>query len=161
MKNVIALFAIVLFQTLAFAHQGHEHAHSNHERMSDASAAVFKKIGGSYTKNIRPIFLRKCMDCHSDQTKWPWYYKIPGVKQAIDRDISEAREHLDFSNGFPFKSHASPSEDLAAIRDSINNDSMPPFSYRLFHWSSFLTEAEKKIILNWVKESEGQLKLSK
>ena len=98
------------------------------------------------------------MDCHSGQTHYPWYYKIPGVKQFIDSDIQEAREHLDFSEGFPFKSHAKPEEDLVALHDSIQDGSMPPLYYRLFHRGSALTDDERKIVFDWIEQAKTSLK---
>src|SRR3989338_5754589 len=57
-----------------------------------------------YNTLARPIIEKKCFDCHSSQTKYPAYYKLPLVKWLIDSDISEAKEHLDFEKPFPFGS---------------------------------------------------------
>ena len=94
------------------------------------------------------------MDCHSSTTKYPWYHLIPGVRQLIDSDINEARHHLDFSNGYPFVSHASPMEDLDAIAKSIQDGTMPPFLYRASHSNSLLSEGEKNLVLDWVRQSK-------
>ena len=145
----------------AFAHKGLHHespTSSGPIHVEKEKEAALKSVATSYNKIVQPIFANKCMDCHSAQTKYPWYYKIPGVMQAIDSDIKEAREHLDLTQGFPFKSHASPEEDLTAINDTIQDGSMPPFSYRMFHRDSALTDPERKAVFDWIEQAKAALK---
>ena len=104
-------------------------------------------------KKIKPIFKKSCFDCHGVIKKYPWYYKIPGVKHYIDYDISESKKHLDLTEDFPFISHATPLEDLNAILKTIKEGSMPPFRYWIMHKNSRLTEKEKNIVEEWVKKS--------
>jgi hypothetical protein len=108
-------------------------------------------INEEYKKKIKPIFEQKCMDCHSSKTQWPWYHKIPGIKQLLDHDVAEGREHIDFSNDFPFEGHGTPYEDIHAIHKAIEEDSMPPFEYRLMHPNSKLNTQEKQTVLEWAK----------
>jgi hypothetical protein len=82
---------------------------------------------------------------------------VPGAKQLIESDIAEAKEHLDMSADFPFKSHSVPKEDLKAIRDSLIEKTMPPFRYRIMHWSAGLSERERAVVLKWVEESLARL----
>jgi hypothetical protein len=148
----------------ALAHKGHEHgtktAAPGREQTLGKKESAIQQIGESYKASIKPIFAKKCMDCHSGNTVFPWYYKIPGVKQYINSDIEEAREHLDISNDYPFKSHAKPIEDLEAIREDTEEGSMPPLIYRIAHRDSKLTDNEKKAILDWVKQSKALLQNS-
>ena len=146
----------VLSGQWSYAHQGHDHHALQEKRpeiQPDHPQVKFKQINEPYIKRVKPIFLEKCMDCHGGQTRYPWYYRIPGIKQAIDSDIEEAKSHLDFSTDFPFKSHASIQEDLQAIQNSVLSGSMPPFSYRLMHPNSKLSDSEKKVVSDWVDES--------
>ncbi|MGE4234100.1 MAG: heme-binding domain-containing protein [Bacteriovoracia bacterium] len=147
-----ALLVVVLCgPTLVFAHGGKDHSkHSMHIEKEQDSAEL-KRAREGYLKHIKPIFQKKCMDCHSSNTRYPWYHKLPGVKQMMEADIREAKEHMDMTGDFPFKGHGTPESDLKAIAEALENDSMPPFRYRLMHWDSKLTEEEKKIILEWVK----------
>lgn len=118
---------------------------------------AFKKINLQYKKEIKPIFERSCFDCHSDQTRYPWYHELPVIGKIIDKDINEAREHLDFSNDFPFIGHGSPESDLKEIKKSIMSGEMPPFEYKLLHWQAGLSQDEKEAIANWVADSLERL----
>ena len=111
------------------------------------------QVSKVYNESIKPIFSSKCLMCHGANNKLPWYYKIPIVKQLIDHDIEEAKEHIDMSKGFPFGGHGSPIEDLKTIMESTKNETMPPFQYKMMHWNSEITQQEKRIVLEWVSES--------
>ena len=38
-----------------------------------------------------------CFDCHSNETRWPWYSYVPPLSALIVWDVARAREHLNFS----------------------------------------------------------------
>ena len=158
----LLIILFLLFSGVSFAHEGHHPADEHGEHIKKSAnieeAAIFKKINNDYVKNVRPIFQQSCFNCHSTQTQYPWYYKIPGVKQLIDHDTREAKEHIDMTNDFPFKGHGTVSEDLEAIQESIQKNTMPLWRYRVMHRDSQLKDAEKQTILKWVKESEERLK---
>lgn len=76
--------------------------------------------------SIAPIFEGKCLACHSDQSKFSRYYKVAAVKQLIDDDIAEAREHMGMSKGYPFNSRHDIDRDLEALSEEIGEGKMPP-----------------------------------
>ena len=117
----------------------------------------YQQINTVYVKKIKPIFKKSCFDCHGVVQKYPWYYKIPGVKRYIDYDIAESKKHIELTNDFPFMSHASPIEDLKAIGKTVKEGSMPPFRYWIMHRNTRLTKKEKKMVNDWVVESIGIL----
>lgn len=144
-------FTLSLFSVLVWAE-----ASKQASLIKDDSPALMR-VNEKYRRDIRPIFAKKCFDCHSITTHYPWYYSVPGVKQLIDRDIQEARADLDMSKDFPFLGKGTPTDYLDVLKDVINDGSMPPFRYRLLHRGSALTEDEQKSIMNWVNESGIEL----
>ncbi len=141
------LFIILAGLTLALAHQG-----DNHPPTKQKPLPVSEEIRSDYQARVKPIFERKCLDCHGGSPTLPWYHAIPGVKQLIDSDLEESQRHLDFSKGYPFVSHATPEEDLQAIIESVNDGTMPPFLFRLGNPSKTLSEDERHVIVNWATE---------
>jgi hypothetical protein len=146
----------------SLAHNGHHHEHkiqvpkNDHTEMSELTL-----ISSNYLDRIKPIFQKTCFDCHGNQTRFPWYYKIPGIKQLIDSDRAESKEHLDFSNDYPFQGHGTNEEDLKAIADAIRDESMPPITYRILHRDTRISDSEKKLILEWTEASLKTLDDSK
>lgn len=100
----------------------------------------------NYNKEIKPILRQKCFDCHTTFTRYPWYYKVPGVKQLIDKDIYDARRDLDLTDGIRMS-------DLHSLQMVIEDNSMPPKRYTLVHQNSRLTPDEKEKLLSWIKKS--------
>ena len=49
------------------------------------------------SKELKEIFRRSCYDCHSYETKWPWYADIAPMKWVVRRDVVEGRKALNFS----------------------------------------------------------------
>lgn len=127
------------------------------QEIKDAQKEIYSQINEQYIKNIKPIFEVKCFDCHSDKTVYPWYFKLPLVSTLIKKDIAEAKEHLDFSNDFPFISHETPIKDLVSILDVFEEKSMPPFRYTIMHSESKITNKDIKIVKEWVENSLDKL----
>lgn len=104
-------------------------------------------------QQVRPIFQRACFNCHTDQTRYPWYHQLPGVRALIDSDIRKARKRLDMSKGFPFVGHARPADNLVGIKEQITEGEMPPWEYRLMHWDAKPSRPEVDSIVGWIDQS--------
>ncbi len=157
MNKIILVFFLGLFSTNVSAHNGEHHADPNHAKtkhpVGESEKEKFARINEKYLIDVKPIFQKSCFDCHSSETRYPWYYKVPGIHHLIDSDIKEAREHIDFGPDFPFKSHAMPLDDLKAIAEDVEGNEMPPLTYRILHKESSLSDKEKEVIKNWVQMS--------
>lgn len=154
------LLLIGLVAVRVFAHEGH-HGGSRSQAAKEQAAppslqSVYQNIAQSYTQQVQGIFAAKCADCHSAKAEAPWYASLPLVGHLIEKDRREAKKHLEISNGFPFAGHGTPDEDLAAIQESVLQNTMPTKLYRFVHPSRALTETEKTAILAWVRDSRSQ-----
>ena len=155
-QKLIAL--LFVFPLIAYGHGDEDHSK---EKEDDGWETVTEeipkeklvKINRIYLKKIRPIFQKKCLDCHGTGNKLPWYASIPGPKHLIQYDVTEAKKHMDMSNDFPFSGHGTPEDDLKALRKTVEKGDMPPLRYKIMHWNSSLTDEEKKAINEWVAES--------
>ena len=67
--------------------------------------------------------------------------------------MRDAKKHLDMTDGFPFKGHARPADDLYSIKDEIAEGEMPLWSYRLMHWNAAPNAAEQDSIFVWIDNS--------
>jgi hypothetical protein len=114
--------------------------------------SVYAEIQREYVA-VRPIFKEGCYDCHSTETVYPWYHKLPLIKGMIDSDIRKARKHLDFTNGFPFKGHTNQADNLLGIRDELEEGEMPPLLYRMMHWSAKPSDTQRDSIFAWIDQS--------
>lgn len=158
LTRYLFLFSFVLSLKAghSLAHEGvrHEQVQKSPSSMDEGRLAA---INAGYLADIKPVFRRACFDCHSTQTRYPWYYNVPGIKQWMDSDIREAKKHMDMTHDFPFKGHGSPQKDFEAIRKVIQDNSMPPFRYKMMHWDAVITDAEKEVVLKWVDENQKKM----
>lgn len=149
---------IASFSLVAIAHEDeHKEKAKTAVETTTFSPVLFEDINRDYTAEIKPIFQSKCFDCHSDQTKYPWYYKVPIVKQIMDHHIEEGREHLDMSADFPFHGHGDPMKRLKHIRKEIEENEMPPLYYKIAHSGASFTDAEKEKVFKWIDQSLEKL----
>jgi len=163
MKTFVLLFlCLSSFATkLSFAHDGKSHKKKdNHAEVKKVEVAdenlsgeKNKIINELYIENVRPIFVTKCFNCHGSKTNFPWYYSLPLVKNMINHDIKEAKEHIDMSDDFPFKGHGTPKEDILAIKKSAIKDSMPPFAYNIMHRNHRLNKDDQLKMIEWAEKS--------
>lgn len=114
--------------------------------------SVFAYVDEQF-KLVKPIFETACFDCHTGNTDFPWYAKIPGIKQFLNGHVTEACKEMDMTDGFPFKGEKKPLDLLKKIREEVDEGEMPLLSYRLMHWSAWLSDAEKDSIFMWVDTS--------
>jgi len=159
-NSYIILVVLALLPALVWAHGdvSHEKEMTETKKVSMypsemMKTVIYPKINKTYITDIRPIFEKKCFDCHATMKNKPWYYKLPGVKQIMDKDIREAKEHIDMRKDFPFISHESPLDDLKSIKKIGIAGGMPPLRYILGHWDSRLTDIEKKKLVEWASKS--------
>src|SRR5471032_2164646 len=73
-----------------------------------------------------------CYDCHSSETRWPWYSRVAPMSWLIANDVKEGRHNLNFSdwpNGNPVRA-AKRLEDMS---EEIGYGEMPPKKYSAIH----------------------------
>jgi hypothetical protein len=155
------LLLVILFAgsgNKVMAHEGDKAAGAVPRQTAvDEQERKMVEITAEYQLAVAPLIQRACADCHSGDTQYPWYSMMPGISQWIKDDIEEARKHMEFSNGYPFQSHATPLEDLIAVEKVIKDGSMPPLRYRLMHSRARLNEQEKKRIIDWARRGQRML----
>ena len=105
---------------------------------------------------VHGILQRACYDCHSNETKWPWYSKIAPVSLLIASDVNEGREYLNFSI---WKDLSVEGQQILRkeIGEKVLKGEMPLPQYKLAHSEAKLTDADKQIIKKWA-ESETIVK---
>ncbi|MFM1875919.1 MAG: hypothetical protein RL266_1656, partial [Bacteroidota bacterium] len=116
-----------------------------HERttVSVDPSAAFKTTD----VELKNILNKACMDCHSNETQYPWYANVVPVNYFLDNHIKEGREHLNFSewNIAPVGDQRHMAEEIVEV---VSEKEMPMLSYWLVHWDAKLTDAERQVIVD-------------
>lgn len=122
--------------------------------------ATLEAINRQYLTEIKPIFAAKCLMCHGITAKIPLYAKIPPSSFLIQNNMVQAKSHLSMVWDFPFhgeEAHENQDKALKEIKEVVEENAMPPWSYKLMHWKSSLIPGEKQKILSWVSRSRNLL----
>ena len=45
---------------------------------------------------IMAVLRNSCYDCHSNETRWPWYSRVAPLSWRIAQHVREGRGHLNF-----------------------------------------------------------------
>jgi len=104
--------------------------------------------------HILAILDRACLDCHSNQTRWPWYNRIPGVAQLIEHDVKKGREKVNFSTWT--LARRVTSNEIQDLCDAVSDRVMPPRAYRMMHGEARLSESDKNAICDWAIQAQHQ-----
>ena len=124
------------------------------------SALTPKNMDGDITGDIvapddvKIILKKSCYDCHSFETKYPFYSKIFPVSLLINNHIKEGREEINFST-FEQLSDTKKSSKLKSLVEDIESNEMPLFGYTLLHPDAVLSDEEKIILIEWAKSISG------
>lgn len=108
-------------------------------------------INNTIPDTIAFILRNSCYDCHSNETKYPWYSYISPSSILVVRDIKLGREELNFSNW----EKLSKLEKVSALDDistAVEGDEMPMKIYTAIHWGAALTQSDKELIINWTED---------
>jgi hypothetical protein len=111
-------------------------------------------------KHVASMFEHSCYDCHSNQTKYPWYAHIAPSSWLLASDVKEGREHLNFSDW----TKMNKLQQVAALSDIANevaSGDMPFFLYPIMHKDARMTEADRKEMVDWAKKYQNELFNSK
>jgi hypothetical protein len=100
---------------------------------------------GRMDPKVASIMRRACGNCHSYETKWPWYAKISPISWWLARHVSKGRAKLNFDE---WSSAAAPDQ-LEEIYDSIVKKKMPLASYLLMHPEARLSKTDRDRLLAW------------
>ncbi|MGO3183495.1 MAG: heme-binding domain-containing protein [Aequorivita sp.] len=103
----------------------------------------------SETKPSEKVILilnENCYDCHSNQTKYPWYADVAPFSLWLNDHILEGKKHFNVSAWGQYtikkKEHK-----LEEVLDMVEEDKMPLSSYTFFHGD--ISEDDKKLLLQW------------
>ena len=98
-----------------------------------------------------------CYDCHSYETKWPWYSHIAPMSWLIAQDVNEGRQHLNFSDWPQDADRAAKKFDR--INEVLDYRQMPPKKYTALHPEARLTEAQHRELLGWSEAESKKLNI--
>jgi hypothetical protein len=105
---------------------------------------------------VRRVFAKACYDCHSDQTRYPWYAEVQPAGWWLASHIQDGKQHLNFSEFGAYDAKKADRK-LKQIAREVDDGSMPLHSYTWIHRDAILTATEIKLIGDWAEAARTQI----
>jgi hypothetical protein len=144
MKQAIKIVFIVILVAVVIAAIGIQFVPV--ERTNPAAPAPLKADAA-----VTAVLQRSCYDCHSNETRWPWYAYVAPVSWLVAGDVKGARHRMNFSNweGYPPDKQGR----LAGhIMDEVGDGGMPLPNYLKMHPDAKLSDADVRVIDEWATQ---------
>jgi hypothetical protein len=98
----------------------------------------------------RALAKQACFDCHSNETEWPAYSNVAPVSWLIQRDVSQGRAVLNFSEWHR------PQQKAKQAADEVLEREMPLRMYQLMHGHARLSDAERAQLAQGLPRTLGR-----
>ncbi len=150
MKKKIILGIGIVFALMQFVRI--DKTVPDYEKSEDINVAT------NPSEEVAAILKTTCYDCHSFESKYPWYSNIAPVSFFLKKHIDEGREELNFSlwSSYSVKRKVHKLEEM---KEMVSEGEMPLDSYLIMHSEAALSDESKEALLEWVDELHSSEKL--
>ena len=101
-------------------------------------------------ENIQHLLKSACYDCHSNESKYPWYTNIAPISWWVKDHINEGRDELNFSEWGTYKEKRQKHK-LKETIEVLEEGEMPLESYLIIHDEAKMTIEQKNEFIDWMK----------
>ena len=117
-----------------------------------AGGALMSKM----TPEVAAIIDRACRDCHTNDTRWPWYTNITPTNWLVANHVQHGREHVNFST---WSAYDEDEQDkfLGGMCSLPKRGRMPLPSYLYIHREARLSEADVAALCAWSEKMRDML----
>jgi hypothetical protein len=107
--------------------------------------------------DVARVLNKACNDCHSNNTRYPWYSNLQPVAWWLDNHIQEGKRELNFNEfaSYPLRKQY---HKLEEVSEQLEEGHMPLSSYTFIHTDAKLTDTEKAALTSWVDSIRGAMK---
>ena len=147
MKKVLLLLVVVLIVIQFFRPEK-----NIHPQPQPANIASVYPVPA----NVDSILVKACNDCHTNNTRYPWYNKIQPVAWWLNHHVDEGKEELNFDE-FATYAAARKYDKIKETKKEVDEGEMPIYSYTLVHAEARLTDAEKQALTSWSENIRKQM----
>ena len=107
-------------------------------------------------EEVKGIIKTACYDCHSYETRYPWYSYVAPVKWLVINDINEGREELNFSEWQKLEKREQIKM-LEEIKEEVEGGNMPLPIYTIMHRDASLSDEQKIKLSEWATDMTDKI----
>jgi len=106
--------------------------------------------------DVATMLRQSCYDCHSNETRWPWYSSVAPISWIIAHDVERGRQEVNFSEWTTYLP-ATRKRKLQWIERTLHEQVMPLRLYCILHPDAWLTEQETTLLEHWLQAQLTEL----
>lgn len=108
-------------------------------------------------EEVKQILKESCFDCHSNTTKYPWYFNITPVNYWIADHIEHGKKELNFSKWAEYSLNRKEHK-FEELWEEVEKKKMPLDSYTWVHSEANLTKEQINSVVSWAKSIQADYK---
>lgn len=101
--------------------------------------------------DVQDVLERGCRDCHSHDTRWPWYSEVAPVSWLVIDDVNHGRRHFNYSDWAQQDQDHIP-EVLKNICDLTRKKDMPLPIYLWLHSDARPSDRDIATLCDWTQQ---------
>lgn len=105
---------------------------------------------------VASILKTSCYDCHSNETKWPWYSYVAPISWLVSHDVKEGRSELNFSTWDRY-SKKKKTRKLKEIWEEVAKGKMPMSIYLLTHAKARMDNQKAQLLKAWTEQESKRV----
>ncbi|MCK0156141.1 heme-binding domain-containing protein [Cellulophaga sp. F20128] len=146
--KIIVLVILVAFVGIQFV--------PTERNQSNVVPATDFLIVNAVSTAIKTKLQVSCYDCHSNNTKYPWYIKVQPTAWFLENHVNDGKSELNF-NEWDLLSNRRKASKLRSIIKQIESGEMPLDSYTLMHSAAKFSKSEKQDVLQFMTQVKDSL----
>lgn len=129
-----------------------------HPAKNIATAPATANITAKYhtPDDVKQLLAVGCYDCHSNNTRYPWYAKLQPVDWWLTDHVKDGKKDLNF-DVFTTYSPRKQYRKLEETIDLVKKDEMPLNSYTWIHKDAVFTQQQKDALVAWAQGIRTQM----
>lgn len=130
-----------------------------HPKKNKAEGPQPNFIGNVYAipEDAKTIMAKACNDCHSNNTRYPWYAKIQPVHWWLNKHVVEGKKKINFDE-YTNKPLRYQYRKMEEVIELVKEGEMPLNSYTWTHKDAKLSDNERSTITGWAQSIMDTLK---
>jgi hypothetical protein len=147
-RKIIILGVVGIFVLIQFIRPGRNHS----GQVPEQSLTLLYHMPDS----IHHIVQQSCMNCHSNNTDYPWYASVQPLGWWLDYHICKGKEELNLDEFAEYSDQRKISK-LRSMKNQVRDNVMPLRSYTWMHKEARLSDAQKKQLTDWLDKTIDSL----
>lgn len=108
--------------------------------------------------DVKQILAVACDDCHSNNTRYPWYNNFQPIAWWLADHVKDGKRHLNFSE-LAGRRTALQYHKMEEVVEMVDEGEMPLKSYTLTHGDAKLSTDQRKKIIAWAQSVMDAMKM--